>query len=95
MILRASLCAIDWNSNVNREQRMDKFGKYLYREKVWPHLVVVTVVILLYRQVDRFGNRTVLPVMEPKNTSWQDKISMSVISSMMTGDIPEPQVKLL
>ena len=34
MIVRASLCALDWNSNVGRPHKLDELGKPLYREKV-------------------------------------------------------------
>ena len=34
MIVRASLCALDWNNNVGRPHKLDEFGKPLYREKV-------------------------------------------------------------
>ena len=34
MIIRAVLCALDWNANVGRPQKLDEFGKPLFREKV-------------------------------------------------------------
>ena len=34
MIIRACLCALDWNHNVNRPHKLDEFGKAMYREKV-------------------------------------------------------------
>ena len=34
MIVRASVCAIDWNWNVGRIQKVDEAGNLLYREKV-------------------------------------------------------------
>ena len=34
MIIRACLCALDWNYNVKRPHKLDEFGKAMYREKV-------------------------------------------------------------
>ena len=34
MIIRAILCALDWNNNVNRPQKVDELGKPMFREKV-------------------------------------------------------------
>ena len=41
MIVRASLCALDWNSNVGRPHKLDEFGKPMYREKVWNLLFIL------------------------------------------------------
>ena len=34
MIVRACLCALDWNFNAARPQKVDETGKPSYREKV-------------------------------------------------------------
>ena len=44
-------------------------------------------------QVDRSGkNRVVVPVLVPKDTSWQDRILDFCVLSLESGDIPSPQV---
>ena len=74
MIVRASLCALDWNSNVGRPHKLDELGKPLYREKVCI-LYKFPLLILISNQVDGSGkNRVVVPVLVAKDTSWQDRI---------------------
>ena len=34
MIVRAALCALDWNWNVDRPQKLDDFGEPQWKEKV-------------------------------------------------------------
>ena len=34
MIVRAALCALDWNHNVTRPQKQNEFGVNLWKEKV-------------------------------------------------------------
>ena len=76
MIVRATLCALDWNYNVGRPQKKDEFGAPMWKEKV-----------------DRSGkNRTVVPALVPKDTSWQDKIFDMCIESLQGGIIPSPKV---
>ena len=56
--------------------------------------------LILYPQdysvfkVDRSGNRVVVPVMVPKDTSWQEKIVELCIDSLESGNIPDPEVKI-
>ena len=45
-------------------------------------------------KVDRSGNRVVVPVMVPKDTSWQEKIVELCIDSLESGNIPDPEVKI-
>ena len=43
--------------------------------------------------MDRSGkHRTVVPVMVPKDTSWQDQIVDMCVDSLQTGVIPRPKV---
>ena len=92
MIVRASLCALDWNSNVCRPHKLDELGKPLYREKVCI-LYKFPLLILISNQVDRSGkNRVVVPVLVAKDTSWQDRIVEFCEESLESGDIPSPQV---
>jgi len=72
MVLRACLCALDWNFNVDRPRKKDASGKDMYREKV-----------------NRYGDsRTVVPVLVPKDTSWQDKIFDYCVDSLERNRIP-------
>ena len=34
MIIRAALCALDWNWNVDRPQKLDELGEAQWKEKV-------------------------------------------------------------
>ena len=34
MIVRAALCALDWNWNVGRPQKLNEFGEPQWKEKV-------------------------------------------------------------
>ena len=45
-------------------------------------------------QVDRSGQRVVVPVMVPKDTSWQDQIVELCVDSLESGNIPDPKVKM-
>ena len=99
MIIRACLCALDWNYNVKRPHKLDEFGKAMYREKVviepYKRANFLTLFYTgpVYIQVDRTGNsRTVVPVLVDKDTSWQDKIVDMCVASLESGSIPNPQV---
>ena len=46
-------------------------------------------------QVDRSGNaRTVVRVLVPKDTTWQDKIVDMCVSGLEEGTIPKPEVSI-
>ena len=45
-------------------------------------------------KVDRSGNRVVVPVMVPKDTSWQEGIVQLCIDSLESGNIPDPEVEI-
>ena len=44
--------------------------------------------------MDRSGRRVVVPVMVPKDTSWQEKIVEICVDSIVSGNIPDPKVKI-
>lgn len=46
--MRASLCALDWNNNVGRPQKLDEFGKPMYREKVFTSHFLSFLILILY-----------------------------------------------
>ena len=95
MIVRASLCALDWNYNVGRPQKLDEYGKPLYREKVRMIVNLLWYCFKCVFKVDRSSkNRNVVPVLVPKDTSWQDKIFTLCVKSMENDTIPNPKVRM-
>ena len=95
MIVRASLCALDWNYNVGRPQKLDEYGKPLYREKVRMIVNLLWYCFKCVFKVDRSSkNRNVVPVLVPKDTSWQDNIFTLCVKSMENDNIPSPKVRL-
>ena len=94
MIVRASLCALDWNYNVERPQKVDEFGELQWKVKVNIRIWIISECEdFIFCQVDRSGkNRTVVPILVPKDTTWQDRILDMCVDSLKNGTIPAPKV---
>ena len=92
--MRASPCALDWNWNVERPQKKDEFGELLWKVKVNISLRIISYCEdFIFCQVDRSGkNRTVVPLLVPKDTTWQDRILDMCVDSLKNGTIPAPKV---
>ena len=54
MIVRAALCALDWNWNVGRAQRVDELGEPQWKEKV--NTLFLFVCLFLCKKRTKFKN---------------------------------------
>ena len=97
MVIRACVAALDWNYNINRQQRKSKTGELQYRKKVSQDFPIITKLSTkyLFIQVDRSGqNSTVTPLKVEKDTSWQDMILFMCLEGLSSNQMPEPKVIL-
>ena len=95
MLIRNTLAVIDYNSNIQRAQKVSKDGQGLFKKKVnWCCFRMLLIIdnVTIY-QVDRTGNKaTVVQQKVNKDRSYQENILDLCVQCLDTGEVLDPKV---